>query len=442
MASGNKISLIIKREYLSRVKKKSFLIMTLLGPILMASVIFSRLILENLPDEAQTVLVADESGLFKGKLEETDAIKFDYSNKNINQEKKEIYKTDYNILVYIPENILQGSTIQVYYKKQPSLETNSFIKNQINSKLQDMKLVVSGIDVEKLAQTKTNIKVLNTKISETGEEENSDATMKVVVGFIGGFLIYLFIFLYGAQVMRGVIEEKTNRIVEVIITSVKPFELMAGKIIGIALVGLTQFLLWVLLTFAISNIVIKQYAVKKYSAENVEQTFKKGIPESAKQEIPESEIDTSGLIKSMGSVNFVTIILLFIFYFIGGYLLYGALFAAIGSAVDNEADTQQFMLPITIPLIVAFIVAQVVVQNPESKLAFWFSVIPFTSPVVMMVRVPFGIPIWEVALSMFMLVAGFIFTTWLAGKIYRVGILMYGKKPSFKELSKWIFYKG
>jgi ABC-2 type transport system permease protein len=439
---NKKILLIIQREFLSRVKKKSFLIMTILGPVLMAGVILSRFWLEMIPEEPQTIAIVDETKLFNGKLIENEGVKFEFLNKEIILAKKDFYAIDNNILLYIPSNILQGQAIQVYYKKQPSLEIVSYIQSQVNTKLQDFKLLASGIDREKLAQTKTKVKVLSTKVAESGEEETSNSALKIIIGFLGGFLIYLFVFLYGSQVMRGVIEEKSNRIIEVIISSVKPFELMMGKIIGIACVGLLQFLLWVILTFSFSSLAMNFFASKNYNAKTVEQTFKSNS--SVQQNISEPEIDISAseTLQSLAKIDFVLIISLFIFYFLGGYLLYGALFAAIGSAVDNEADTQQFILPITAPLIIAFIAAQVVIKDPESQMAFWFSIIPFTSPVVMIVRIPFGIPIWQVGLSMILLVAGFIFTTWFAAKIYRTGILMYGKKPTFKELSKWLFYKN
>ena len=439
---NKKILLIIQREFLSRVKKKSFLVMTVLGPLLMAGVILSRFWLEMIPEEAQTIVVVDETKLFNGKLTENEGVKFEYFTQEIISAKKDFYKIQNNVLLYIPSNILQGQAIQVYYKKQPSLETVSYLQSQVNTKLQDFKLLASGIDQEKLAQTKTKVKVLSTKVAETGEEETSNSALKIIIGFLGGFLIYLFVFLYGSQVMRGVIEEKSNRIIEVIISSVKPFELMMGKIIGIAFVGLLQFLLWVVLTFGFSSIAMNFFASKNYNAKTVEQTFKSNAPSQINSAESEIDISASETLQSLAKIDFVTIISLFIFYFLGGYLLYGALFAAIGAAVDNEADTQQFILPITAPLIIAFIAAQVVIKDPESQMAFWFSIIPFTSPVVMMVRIPFGIPIWQVGLSMALLVAGFIFTTWIAAKIYRTGILMYGKKPTLKELSKWLFYKG
>jgi ABC-2 type transport system permease protein len=246
------------------------------------------------------------------------------------------------------------------------------------------------------------------------------------IGFICGILIYMFIFMYGTMVMRGVIEEKTSRIVEVIISSVKPFQLMMGKILGVALVGLTQFALWILLTIAIASV--------------AELMFMDSSSMTTELDSTQQSILLSELSNLTGGINLIQIFLSFIFYFLAGYLMYSALFAAVGSAVDAEADTQQFVLPITIPLILAFILIQPIMENPEGPLAFWMSIIPFTSPVIMMVRLPFGVATWEIALSMVVLIFSFILTTYLAGKIYRTGILMYGKKTSYKELWKWLFY--
>jgi ABC-2 type transport system permease protein len=240
--------------------------------------------------------------------------------------------------------------------------------------------------------------------------------------------------------MRGVIEEKTNRIIEVIISSVRPFQLMMGKIVGIALVGLTQFVLWIALTFVITSAVKQAFEKDKYDVKQVEETFKTNSDQSTTQ--LQKNANMSELSSMLDSINFPIMVAAFIFYFLGGYLLYSALFAAVGAAVDSEADTQQFMLPITIPLVLSFVMAQFIINNPEGPVAFWFSIIPLTSPVIMMVRIPFGVPYYEVILSMVMLVLGFIGTTWLAGRIYRTGILMYGKKVSYRELWKWLFYKA
>jgi ABC-2 type transport system permease protein len=438
------ISLIIKREYLSRVKKKSFIIMTILGPVLMAALFIVPVVLSSYNDEeVQTIRVIDESKLFTGKLVGSESMAFDFDSLSI-QTAKETFDADkYDALLYIPGNVLHNTgSIMLFSAKQPNLSLVTAIEKSLQQEIENMKLQARGIDRATLTEIKTKVNVNTRKLTEQGEEKSS-AGLSTAVGMIGGVLIYMFIFLYGAQVMRGVIEEKTNRIVEVIISSVRPFQLMMGKIVGIALVGLTQFVLWIVLTAAISSVASSLFLDDQMMKEQMMQQ-RSPMGSMVDQQPGDKEFGDGEITSAMAaldSVNFSLLIGAFLFYFIGGYLLYGALFAAIGAAVDNESDTQQFMLPITIPLILSFVVAQTIIANPDSPIGFWFSVIPFTSPVVMMVRLPFGVPMWEMALSMGLLVIGFIITTWLAGRIYRTGILMYGKKPSWKELGKWLFYK-
>jgi ABC-2 type transport system permease protein len=443
-----KIGIIIQREYFSRVKKKSFLIMTILGPVLMAVVMIVPLWVAMQDKTVQKIQVIDDSGLFQNILKSDEYNQFDFTSMNIFTAKENLYSTDYNIILYIPTSIIKGNyNVQLFYKKQPGVSTEMYIRSQLEERITDMKLFANKIDVEIIKKTKTKINLTTNKVEESGRSTQTSTTVNMFIGFMGAILIYLFIFLYGVQVMRGVIEEKTNRIVEVIISSVRPFQLMMGKIVGIALVGLTQFILWTILTtsiYAISyNVFLNSFDNKIEQIDQFKQLqLEKGIS-GTPNEI--KKIDSSEIVQIMRGlkqIDFIAILLCFIFYFLGGYLLYGALFAAIGSAVDNEADTQQFMLPVTVPLILSFIVAQSIMQNPEGALSFWFSIIPFTSPVVMMVRLPFGVPIWQLTLSMFLLVAGFLFTTWLAGKIYRTGILMYGKKVNYSEIIKWLRFKS
>lgn len=441
------ISLIIKREYLTRVRKKSFIIMTILGPILMASLfIVPVLMLKYDDNEVSKIQVIDDSGIFKGKLQNSESVVFDIDTISLSIAKTIFNPEKHTAILYIPSNVINNTgALMLFSAKQPNINLVTTIERTIQKEIESMKLKAQGINQEMLDQIKTKVNVNTRTLTEQGEEATS-AGLTTIVGMLGGILIYMFIFLYGAQVMRGVIEEKTNRIVEVIISSVKPFQLMMGKIIGIALVGLTQFLLWIILTFGISTVVsgmffdnniIKEQMMARQSplGTPLPVDLEDGATDSNKN--PE----LSEIMNSVNSINFPLLIGAFLFYFLGGYLLYGALFAAIGAAVDGESDTQQFMLPITIPLILSFIVAQSILQNPESKVGFWFSMVPFTSPVVMMVRIPFGVAPWELALSMLLLVVGFIVTTWLAARIYRTGILMYGKKVSWKELGKWLFYK-
>lgn len=425
--------------------------MTIVGPLLLASVMVVPIWLsmrEN--EETQNIEVIDESFLFVDSIPESKNIHFSYSNIKVDDAVKALNKSEYSAILYIPPNILSGGvSVTIYYKEQPGISTEQYIKNQLEEMIYNFKLQKSNVDLATIQKAQTSVGIITEKIDETGASERTSTGIQMAVGFIGGLLIYLFVFLYGAQVMRGVIEEKTSRIVEVIISSVRPFELMMGKIIGVALVGLTQFLLWLVLTFAINTVVqgalfgdLQKEMAQKESVK--EEVMKKGANlEVLKKETPTQFNNKSfEFLKALGSIDFVSIIFCFVFYFLAGYFLYSALFAAIGAAVDAETDTQQFMLPITIPLVLSFIMAQTIMQEPNSSLAFWFSIIPFTSPIIMMVRLPFGVPMWEIGLSMSLLIVGFIFTTWLAAKIYRVGILMYGKKVSYKELWKWLFYKA
>jgi ABC-2 type transport system permease protein len=443
-----KTGLIIKREYLSRVKKKSFIVMTILGPLLMAGIIFARFWLAMIPEETQIVQVIDDAGIFANRLESNKNVKLIYSDDDLIDAQRNFYKNPYDIIVYIPKNILESQVVQIFYKKQPALSTQELIKTQVKNVVEDLKLIASGIDRLQLEIIKTKITIQSTQLQSSGEQRKSNSEASFVLGFIGSMLIYFFIFLYGAQVMRGVIEEKTTRIVEVIISSVKPFELMMGKIIGIALVGLTQFLLWLVLTFGLVYGAVNVVSAKKLDPERLEQTMKSSQPMNNAMGLPSELPDPNAKDQGMGelkgfmeTINLPVIIGSFLIFFLGGYLLYAALFAAVGAAVDSDADTQQFMLPITIPMILAITVSQTVVTNPESSLAFWFSMIPLTSPVIMMVRIPFGVPLWEISLSVILLIGGFLLATWISAKIYRTGILMYGKKSSYKELWKWLFYK-
>lgn len=442
----NKILLILQREYLTRVKKKSFIVMTLLGPILMAAVAMAPvLIAKYSSDTVKTILVVDQHpSIFTTKMPGAESIVFVNTNMSLDSAKMSFDPEKYYGILYVPSDIMKNpGGIMLFTEKQANITVTSYIENALEKQIEEDKLKSEGIDKKTLESIKTRVDL---KTLTLKGEENS-AALATGVGFIAGVLIYMFIILYGVQVMRGVIEEKTNRIVEVIISSVKPFQLMMGKIIGIAMVGLTQFLLWVVLTLALTSVTSSLLVDKKMEAKVVAQQMQKsGVDQQSLQELgasPAEQKDVMGeVFEKLGAINFGLIITCFFIYFLGGYLLYSSLFAAVGAAVDNETETQQFMLPVTIPLILAFVVAQTVVQNPDSQLGFWFSMIPLTSPVVMMVRIAFGVPAWELALSIGLLILGFIFTTWLAGKIYRTGILLYGKKVTYKELAKWLFYKN
>lgn len=449
----SKISLIIKREYSTRVKKKSFIVMTIIGPILMAALVIAPIIIAKMDKEdLKTIAVIDSTGIFSGNqklIPQTKYLKFDYlTNTTVDKERKGFKKSGYYAILYIPHIIAYApKSVQLFSDKQPSLGVNMHISNAIEKEMERLKLMQYDIkDIDAIMKSvNTPIEVQTIKWTSDGREEKTSATISMIVGIFGGILIYFFIFMYGAQVMRGVIEEKTNRIVEVIISSVRPFQLMMGKIIGVALVGLTQFLLWIILTFTIVTIVQSVFikdsgdVMQQVQAENILSSggFQKSQPvlNNRTEEINE-------LFSAVHSINFGVMIGSFLFYFLGGYLLYASLFGAIGSAVDNDADTQQFMLPVTIPLILGIVMLQNIIQNPEGQVAFWFSMIPLTSPIIMMVRIPFGVPYYEVAISMALLVLAFIGSTWMAAKIYRTGILMYGKKVTYAELWKWLRYKN
>ncbi|SFG42669.1 ABC transporter permease [Pontibacter chinhatensis] len=451
----HKIWLIIQREYLTRVRKKSFIIMTLLTPLLLATFMILPGLLISMSGEEETVMVLDESGLFENKLESRKDLAFiPLPDLTLDQAKTIYQETDNTALLYIPKmSIEDPKGFVVYGKKNISIQTQVSLENMLEKEIENQRYLASGLDRQTLDKIKADVKITAVNLSNEGEKGNN-AIITSIAGVVGAVIIYFFIFLYGVQIMRGVIEEKTNRIVEVMISSVKPFQLMMGKIVGIAAVGLTQFLLWVILSFFAVTAVsaafgvdaapspAAQYAAGQMAAQGG--GLEADDPTAMANEPGEDEFANTitDVKQSFASLNIGLIFFSFLFYFLGGYLLYGSLFGAIGAAVDNETDTQQFMMPITIPLVIAFIMSySIVLKNPDGPVAFWMSMIPLTSPIVMMVRVPFGVPAWELLLSMGLLVAGFIFTTWIASRIYRVGILMYGKKVNYKELSKWLFYR-
>ncbi|NTV83527.1 MAG: ABC transporter permease [Bacteroidales bacterium] len=448
-----KIWLIIQREYLTRVKKKSFVIMTFLGPVLMASVWILPLLLAIRSDGIKTIEVLDETGLFFEEFKETPDTKFIYITEDLQTAKENLAGSESFAILYIPKT--SNSTLKALYLytyKKPGLSLKMYLQESSNKILETKKLKdVYGIDEETLSSVKSNLTLV---VEDIETSKKSYTEISWALGFIGGMLIYFFIFMYGAQVMRGVIEEKTSRIIEVIVSSVKPIQLMLGKIVGIAMVGLTQFLLWIVLTLGIVSTFTAIYAdqIDKYklgeqSITDPGQLFPSdamGMPDTQQGlEALGSDENIGQLIEVFFSINYGVIIFTFLFFFVGGYLLYAALFAAIGAAVDNEADTQQFMLPVTIPLVFSIIIGlSFVLNNPDGDVAYWLSIIPLTSPIIMMIRVPFGVNIYtDLIPSMVLLVIGFLFTTWIAAKIYRTGILMYGKKVSYKELWKWLTYR-
>ncbi|HON18705.1 MAG TPA: ABC transporter permease [Salinivirgaceae bacterium] len=537
----NKIVKIIQREYLTRVRKKSFIIMTILGPILFAGLMLAPVFISKIEDTSErqiavidsssifdyskilkevTLLntyqlrsdlvkinssVLNESDLFKDMAMQLDAIvvqrdenmvenikitikntlaklqlkdlisfkiadsiynrhalyyevlirefesirgkipndgntRFVYIDMSIADAKKAIENNMYYAVVFIPQNILASNQIQILSKKSFPLGLRTHITGSIERAVENHKMIEAGINIQDMSRIKTKIHAQTIQITESGETKESRSEFAMMVGYISGFLIYFAIFVFGSMVMRGIIEEKSSRIVEVILSSVKPIEIMFGKIIGVGLVGITQFALWIVITFSIVQFsgAILRTPTKIQEIQPAVELSNSGSMQTVELQQQESEPSMAVVFDAISSINFPLVLSLFLFYFIGGFLLYGAMFAAVGSAVDSEADTQQFMMPITIPLIVAIIVMVNVMNNPDSNLAYWFSIIPFTSPVIMMVRLPFGVPVMDVVFSMLMLIGAFLAMAWIAAKIYRTGILFYGSKASWKDLWKWM----
>lgn len=435
----NKIGLIIIREYWTRVRKKSFIIMTILGPLIFAGIVIVPIWLASSESTDEKVIaVIDESGLLSDSFEndEEGNIHFQYIDIGLNEAKAEFPTSNRYGLLYIPEiDLSDPQGITFFSETNPSLQLLGNIRNTLRQKLRDVKLERSSINRETLEALETSVSINTINLTQAGEEQQGNAGVASAVGYVGAFLIYIFIFLYGAQVMRGVIEEKSSRIVEVIISSVRPFQLMMGKVIGVASVGLTQFLLWIGFTLIIVTIAGNFFPDL---ASQPPATMPMGqMPENS----PELEA-MQNISQAFQSVNVPLLIFCFIFFFLGGYLMYGALFAAVGSAADSDTDTQQFMLPVSAPLIISIVTLAAILNEPDGNLAFWMSMIPFTSPVTMMMRVPFGVPTWQLMLSMALLIGGFIFTTWVAAKIYRIGILTYGTKVNYKTIGKWLFQRG
>jgi ABC-2 type transport system permease protein len=449
----NKISLIIRREYITRVRKKSFIIMTLLTPFLFALIFVIPALVMSSDDKdfKKIAVIEDGSDLFTDVIPDTKDADFEYlTGVKLDDIKNNFSDLGYYGVLYIsPQIITTPNAIQLISRKQPPMGLLDHISGSLEKEIERQKLLAYNIEnLDEILKTiNTSVKIQTIKIDDAGGVTQTSTGISMALAYISGFTMYMLVFMFGSMVMRGVIEEKTSRIVEVIISSVKPVQLMLGKIIGVALVGLTQFGLWIILTLAIVTIV-KANVLPEGTMEQIQQ-----LPQNfaeADQSISgttatisaEQISEFQSLFANAMNQQWGLIIFSFVFYFITGYLLYASLFAAIGSAVDNETETQQFMLPVTIPIILGLIVAMGTMQNPESSLSFWFSIIPLTSPIVMVARIPFDVPAWEIALSMGLMLLTIIGAVWMAAKIYRTGILMYGKKSSYKELWKWLTYKG
>ncbi len=443
----SKIGIIIQREYTSRVMKKSFLLLTFLTPIFMAAMIILPMWISTMKDETiKNIVVIDKTGLLHDVLKSNEQYTFVFSDMPIEEFRKEHSESkngkpvELTALLYVSDDLMTNpKSVTVYSEKQINMELKTYLNNELNNFVRDRKLASYNIPdlKEKIESAKSSIDIATIKWDESGNQKEGSAEMALIIGMIAAFLIYMFIMSYGSQVMSGVLQEKTSRIVEVIVSSVKPFELMMGKIIGIAMVGLTQFTIWIVFTLILSGAGTAVFG-QDFGASSMSGTMQMGQAVSA-------DANSSEMIQQVFSMlsgfDFIKVAVLFIVYFLGGYLLYASLFAAIGSAVDNETDTQQFSMPITLPIIFSIFIGIYAAQSPDSALAFWGSIIPFTSPVVMMARIPYDVPFWQILLSLALLIGTFITSTWVAGKIYRTGILMYGKKVSWKEIWKWIRVK-
>ncbi len=422
--------------------------MTLLMPALMAAMfILPSYFMSQDDTKERTIAVYDGSTILLGQLESTNYTKFKFIPKeDYDKIKDHLKNSEFYALLVIQPNVLTTKTVQLISASNIPFDLKYQVQNKINTIIEKEKMaeVIKKAAIpdleDQIKATKTSISISTIKLGESGEAKKSSTEIGMILGYVFGFVIYMFILLYGQMVMQGVMEEKQSRIVEVIISSVKPFELMMGKIIGIAMVGLTQLAIWIVL-----GIVIITSARGLMPAAQHAGTAQDIVAQSqmaAQASAPEQLDKIQDVLSMLGSVNFPLIIGCFIFFFVGGYLLYSSLFAAVGSAVDAQEDAQQFMMPIMLPIIFAILVMMSAIKNPEGPVAFWFSIIPLTSPIVMMARIPFGVPAWQLILSMVILVITFVGMVWAAGKIYRTGILMYGKKTSWKELGKWLTYKS
>jgi ABC-2 type transport system permease protein len=442
----NKILLIARREFLSRVQKKTFLLTTILLPLIIFIFYGMMIYFSVKTSSGLHISIVDNADVFGGKIENKDDITFEFLKAETPQSlNNKVSNKEIDGYVFVPSgyNPSNNDSITLVSAKTVGLVTRGAIQQCINNALEEHRLL-SSLNVTK-AQLDSLQKGNDIQFKTISGKDNNDKVLGIstAVGYISGFLIYIILFIYGTMVMRGVMEEKTNRIAEVIVSSVKPFQLMLGKITGIGAVGLVQFIIWIVLITGLNILlpVIFPGIAEHMASQPVQPPGAQAM----------QAVKSSGMLHSLmgdtGTVNFSLIIGCFIFYFIGGYLLYSSLFAAIGSAVNEDPqDAQSLMLPVTMPIIFAIVIMTKAVNDPNSGLALFGSLFPLTSPIVMMARIPFGVPntvpYWQLAASMLFLIAGFLLTTWLSAKIYRTGILMYGKKVTWKEMWKWAFRKN
>ena len=433
----NHLPLIIKREYLAKVKNKSFILMTFLSPLILVGLLSLVAYLTSVNNEkVRTIAVLDESGFLSETLVSTDQMIYEnLSDISLEAAKKLSNKNNSYGLLHVPDLAVEdvSSQIKFYSEESPSLSLISNLESKIEKRLGELKLKKLGVDLSKIKAAKTYIDI-NQENFEGVKTSKTGSFLKLIFGGAAGYLLFMFIIIYGNLIMRSVIEEKTSRIIEVIISSVKPIKLMLGKIFGTSLAGITQFAIWIIL-IAVFSVAISFIFGIDFSATPQQEMMANTVSENSAN----SEIQV--IISEFNSLPLLNLVIAFVLFFTGGYLLYSSLYAAIGAAVDNETDTQQFVMPIVMLLVVGFYVGFFTsLEDPHGTISTVFSYIPFTSPIVMLIRIPFGVPIWEQALSFAILIFTFVITVWIAAKIYRVGILMYGKKPSYKELIKWMKY--
>ncbi len=440
----NKIWLIIQREFMNRVLKKSFLIATIFVPLIFPAIIGLLVYIAKESDKnskKEVIHYVDESGTFSP---DTSNYLFKNFAGSLDDAKKAYDKSEDFGLLFIPKyELSKPAGITLYTKVNPSLDDVNGIERIFEAQIKERKMLKLNIEQRLLDSLKTNVSINTVKLSEGGQEKSSNTGILFGIGMAGGILMYMFIFIYGAQIMQGIIEEKTSKVVEVIVSSVRPFQLMMGKIIGLASVGLLQFLIWIILMSTLTFGVLGYFGIDPPQKQAMEQIQKgnPGMKEQMKKAPANSEVVKN--LNEVMNLPWAYILSVFVFYFLGGYLIYAALFAAVGSAVDSPAEAQQFMFPITIPLLISYMsLFMFILKDPHGTVSVWLSIIPFTSPIAMMGRVGFGVPAWQLALSMLLLIGGFILTTWVAGRIYRVGILMSGTKVNYKVLAKWFMQRG
>lgn len=431
----NKILIIIKREYLTRVRKRSFLILTLLIPFLFVG--FAAIvggIAVSSKSEKKNIAVVDDSHVFEQQLKSNDNVAYTFMNGNADALKSRLDLDKYDGLLHIPTFNQNDPKLdfKLFYNEELGIVTQHAIESDLNQILIDQRMKVAGISDSQLKFLQSESISLSTEGIKDGKKSSNEISM--AIGFGCGLVLYMFMLFYGMSVMRSVMEEKTNRIAEIIVSSVKPFQLMMGKIVGVALVGLTQVIIWILLFSVVAMVGLPMMTGGM--------AMQSAMDPNAMQQVSQNGQAFGAITEIIHSVNWISISLWFLFYFLGGYFLYAALFASVGSLVNEDPqESSQYTLPITLPIILGFVIMQAAMKDPNSPLAIFGSLFPLTSPIVMMARIPFGVPTWQLAASALLLILGFIGTTWMAGKIYRTGILMYGKKISLKEVGKWLVRK-